>query len=123
MSLNPNCRFCKALDAIPDNEFVAESGPNGLTIGGNLVPDDYLTVLAGETKLFQSMSLKSVFTETARAHAINLGMKKATDYDQVLFGKALLYVTDLIESSMRAIQQEDEKRKKAAELKKANPMP
>lgn len=105
-----DCRFCQALNTLTDSRLVAESVEGVLTIGGRQVLDDHLAILAAEAKAFRQMSLHRIFTETARAHAISQGLKNAKDFDQVLFGKALLYYSDIVESSMTAIENEQKRR-------------
>lgn len=108
------CRFCDALSTLNDSRFIAESPEGVLTLGGNLVPDDQLEQLVGESKAFKQTILYKILTETLRAHGIHQGLTKATDYDQVLWGKSLLYAADINGNTIKAIEQEHNRRKKVA---------
>lgn len=98
------CRFCSALNSSVDVSQVAVSGDGGLTVGGEPLTDGELASLFAEVQQFRQTRLAKVFTSTARAHAVDIGLKKAQDYDHTMLGKAILYVADVIDSTMRAVE-------------------
>jgi hypothetical protein len=111
------CRFCEALDSVFDDDKLVEYKEGILHIGGHIPTDQQLQELANEIVLLRKTSIWSLLTETVKAQAIDLGIKKAKDFDQLLFAKAMLHVVALQENAIDAIHAEYLQRKKVASIK------
>lgn len=107
------CRYCEALSALHGREQVVEYRDGVLFIGGQKPTDIQLADLAGESDLLGRLSLWPLLTETVKAQALDLGIKNAKDFDQLLFAKAMLHVVQIQESIRSAIQKEASTRKPA----------
>jgi len=115
-----NCRFCEALTAVFDGMNVVEYLQDGLHIGGIKPTDNQIQELINEAHILEKTSLWKMLSATPRAQAVDMGIKQAKDYDQLLFSKALIYVADVQQSILNAIHQESQRReaiKKAQEKK------
>jgi len=116
MSKNPNCRFCDALSAVYDKTSVVElrdvlikgtdKTQQVLFIGGVVPTDQQIEELFNEVLLFEKTMLFRLLTETVRAQGVELGIKNAKDYDQLLIAKAMLHVVGVQESVLPAIRKE-----------------
>lgn len=106
------CRTCASLRAVPFRESVVEmrDGPE-LLIGGEKVGDQMMKELMVEASVLRQSKLWKAATETVRAHALDLGIKQAKDFDQLLFAKAMVHVVGIMETVLSAVEKEGERRK------------
>jgi hypothetical protein len=103
------CRYCNALESFCDEEQVARSVDGILFIGGQTPTKQQLEELAKEGALVKSIGLWKVLTETVKSQALELGIKNAKDFDQLLFAKAMLHVVAIQESTIKAITSQNAK--------------
>lgn len=105
------CRYCDALSSLVNKEYVAEYREKVLFIGGTVPTDQQLDEMAKEIHLLKGTSIWKVITETVKAQALDLGIKNAKDFDQLLFAKAMLHIVEVQESAIKAVVQENNLRK------------
>lgn len=112
------CRFCEALSGLYDAEKVVEYRDEVLHIGGHVPTEQQLNELANEAMLLRRTGIWALLTETVKAQAIDMGIRKSKDFDQLMFAKAMLHVVEVQESIINAIHVEHQKRKAVAIDKK-----
>ena len=102
-----------------DADKIVEYRDSVLHVGGHIPTDQQLEELANEATLLQKTGIWTLLTETVKAQAVDLGIKKATDFDQLLFAKAMLHIVAVQESAVNAIHAERASRKKVASDKQS----
>jgi hypothetical protein len=107
-----SCRFCEALVSLADKEKVVEYRDGVLHIGGLIPTDKQIEELARESELLGKTVLWKHLTETVKAQAIDMGIRQAKDYDELLFAKALLHIVEVQQSIINAVLKENSIRKK-----------
>ena len=104
------CRFCEALQFYGDEASVAEirtiNGSPRLFIGGQQPTPNQLIELKTEVELLRRTGLWKLMTSTVTQHAIKLGLRDATNFDQTLFAKSMLHVVGILEGVLTAIENE-----------------
>jgi len=110
-SMPKQCRYCDALSSLVNKEHVAEYRERVLYIGGSVPTDQQLEEMAREIQLLKKTTIWKVLTETVKAQAIDLGIKNAKDFDQLLFAKAMLHIVEVQNSAVNAILEENGLRK------------
>jgi hypothetical protein len=111
MKKENDCRFCKALDPIADEMNVVEVTADGLKVGGKPLSKTELNELRNEVEMVKKFRLWHLLTDTAKAQAVNLGMKQSKDFDQLIFAKAMLHVVGINESVFAVLEREFKKEK------------
>lgn len=111
MSKLTDCRYCAALSSIHGKEYVIELRDGVLYIGGVNPTDQQIEEMAKESVLLGQMNLWKVLTETIKAQALDLGIRHAKDFDQLMFAKAMLHIVEIQESAIKAIVKENAGRK------------
>ena len=114
----PKCRYCKALSSLCKNEYVVELRDGELFIGGLQPTPQQVEEMTREIDVLKQFSVWHVLTETVKAQALNLGIRNATDFDQLMFAKAMLHVVEIQESATKAIVKEYGHQKKNVLLSK-----
>lgn len=112
MPVKGGCKYCAALSSLCDHERVAEYRDGVLHIGGLIPTDQQLDEMAKEAMLLKQSGLWKILTETVKAQALDLGIRHAKDFDQLMFAKAMLHVVDVQLSAVAAIEAENSKRLK-----------
>ena len=92
-------------------DSVVEYRDGELYIGGIKPTEQHIDEMTKEAMILSKTSLWKCLTETVKAQAIDLGIKNAKDFDQLMFAKAMLHVVDVQLSVVHAIQNENSKRK------------
>ncbi len=110
MATKGGCRYCEAFSSLYDKDEVVEYKEDGLFIGGIKPTEIQLNELASEIIIFEQSLLWKLLSETIKAQAIDSGIRKAKDYDQLLFSKASLHVVEVQQSIINAIRLERKKR-------------
>ena len=108
-----SCRYCEALSSLNNKESVVEYRNDVLYIGGVKPTDPQIEEMAKECILLGRMNVWKVLSETIKAQALDLGIRHAKDFDQLMFAKAMLHVVEVQESIIKAIVTENAGRKKA----------
>lgn len=101
-----SCRYCSALSSIVGRESVAEYRDGVLFIGGHVPNDAQVAEMANEIELLEKTSVWALLTETVKAQALELGIKNAKDFDQLMFAKAMLHVVEVQKSAVKALKDE-----------------
>jgi hypothetical protein len=121
------CNFCLTVDALGDASRVLEvnAATKAVTLGGKPLDDKRVSELASEARAFRRMELGRLFVATQKAHAVDIGMTRATTMDHVMMGKAMAWNADLATTVMDALIAEDDRRRKAKEAREsmARPQP
>lgn len=105
-----NCRYCEALSSVIGRESVVEYRDGVLHIGGQVPTDAQLAELVNEAELLSKTSLWMLLTETVKAQALELGIRNAKDFDQLMFAKAMLHVVEVQQSVSKAVKEEKRSR-------------
>lgn len=103
------CRFCEALHYAYGEENVLEENRDGtVSVGGNVLTAGVLAELKGNVVFFKRSGVFSLLHDTMRKRAIDIGMVKSKDYDQLLVAKAMLYVIEDMERTIALIEKAKE---------------
>ena len=114
----PKCRYCKALSSLCKNEYVVEFRAGELFIGGLQPTPQQVEEMTREIDVLKQLSVWHVLSETVKAQALDLGIRNAMDFDQLIVAKSMLHVVEIQESAIRAIVKEYGRQKKNVLLSK-----
>jgi hypothetical protein len=107
-----DCRFCASLTSLADSEKLVEYRDGILHIGGLIPTDPQLEELARESELLGKTNLWKILTETVKTQAIDMGIRRAKDFDELMFAKAMLHIVEVQQSVINAVVKENSIRKK-----------
>ena len=105
MPIKP-CRFCSALRTLKGAEQVAELKDGVLFIGGIKPTIPQLEELGREVQILSQTSLWKLLTDTIRSQAVQMGIRDAKDFDQLMFAKAMLHIVGVQERLVALITKE-----------------
>lgn len=99
------CRFCEAIDvAYEPLHVITVNGTGQLTVGGKAVEKATLIELKEGVALLRSNPLWKVLLDNLKNSAIEVGFRKSSDFDQVLVGKAMSYAANVLEATVKVIE-------------------
>lgn len=101
----PKCRFCEALNHVHDDIHVVALDRDGnLTVGGRRPSGNALTELKSGVVLLRQGGVWKVISDSLKAQAVDIALRKSTDFDQVVAAKMMLHVVNEVERDIALIE-------------------
>lgn len=93
------------LNAVAIDDIITIDPKKGIiSIGGNPITSDELRALQAEIKALEGFRVWSVMTNSVRHIAQDKIFNKAQNFDEITYGKAMLFDLDTIESIARTLK-------------------
>ena len=74
-----------------------------LFLKGKVLDDDKVDQINDDSEKFANSVIWKLLTDDAKYHANHIMFEKSQSYDDMLFGKALLYLIDILEKRLKRL--------------------